>query len=299
MSRYYNNIVNGTFDRLLTICWSLNTADYFSQATIDFLLGNVNELVFDEFEANLQSKDPAMSMATVRANAIEISSKIAISDEHEDLVRGWTFLSPNEPNRVRRLPSDECVLLLTVTALYRVRFDWNIDKVHSFDRIDLSNIRGLLKGTYITNSLSASQRDPERNIGFLVKYLPGASNIVRRNTRALSSVVDSGSRGDTDTHHEANQDQDQRNTSELKVIAFKALPARDSSTSDQRHGTPLVSEKDTVDLVCEDIKRAVLGDQQESTAFIEDQEIVSVEDAKKSTGLIEQWSHTLKKMVWA
>ena len=272
-------------------------SDYFSQATIDYLLGNVNEEVFDEFEANLQSKDPAMSMATVRANAIEISSKIAISDEHEDLVRGWTFLSPSEPNRVR--PLDECVLLLTVAALYRVRFDWNIDKVHSFDRIDLSNIRVLLKGTYITNTLSASQRDPERNIGFILKYVPGASNIVRQNTRALDSVVDSGSRDETKVRYEPSQSQDQSNTSELKVVAFKALPARDSSTSDERHGTPLVSEKETVDLVCEDIKRAVLGDQKEATAFIEDQEIVSVEDAKRSTGLIEQWSHSLKKMVWA
>ena len=95
-----------------------------------------------------------------------------------------------------------------------------------------------------------------------------------------------------------------RTFSPIIIVIFsptlpQALPARNSFTGHERQGTRLVSEKETVDLVCEDIKRAVLDDQKESIAFIEDQEIVSIEDAKRSTGLIEQWSHSLKKMVWA
>jgi len=32
---------------------------------------------------------------------------------------------------------------------------------------------------------------------------------------------------------------------------------------------------------------------------VEDGAIISLEEARKSTGLIEQWGHSLKKMVWA
>ncbi len=70
----------------------LPDADYFSQAAIDFLLGNVTAQVFDEFEATLGNRDPAMSMDTLRASAIETSSKIVIADQKEDFVDGWILV---------------------------------------------------------------------------------------------------------------------------------------------------------------------------------------------------------------
>ena len=104
ITRYYNNIVN----------------DYFSQASIDFLLGNVTSQVFEEFEDKMMSGDPGMSMQKVRENAINTSTKIVIEDSSEDLVGGWTVLSPHEPNTVKSPPLEEIVLLLTdVVALYK------------------------------------------------------------------------------------------------------------------------------------------------------------------------------------
>lgn len=126
LSRYYNNIVN----------------DYFSQAAIDFLLGNVTEQVFEEFEADMMSNDPAISMRKVRANAIDTSSKIVIAEQREDLVGGWTVLSPKEPNTLRTFPFEEIILLLTDAALYAVHFDWNLEKVSSFERVDLRSVAG-------------------------------------------------------------------------------------------------------------------------------------------------------------
>ena len=58
LSRYFNNIVN----------------DYFAQATIDYLLGNVNSKVFEEFETDMMSADPAISMGRVRQTASMRSS---------------------------------------------------------------------------------------------------------------------------------------------------------------------------------------------------------------------------------
>lgn len=138
LSRYYNNIVN----------------DYFSQAAIDFLLGNVTEQVFEEFEADMMSNDPAISMRKVRANAIDTSSKIVIAEQREDLMGGWTLLSPKEPNTVRTFPFEEVILLLTDAALYAVRFDWNLEKVSSFERVDLRSVagkNGILTSLHIFN----------------------------------------------------------------------------------------------------------------------------------------------------
>lgn len=55
MTRYFNNIVN----------------DYFIQTTIDFLLGIAAPEVFEEFETNLMSADPAISLRRIRQTASE------------------------------------------------------------------------------------------------------------------------------------------------------------------------------------------------------------------------------------
>ncbi|KAK4696432.1 hypothetical protein P7C71_g1484, partial [Lecanoromycetidae sp. Uapishka_2] len=282
LSRYYNNIVN----------------DYFSQAAIDYILGNVTSQIFDEFEANLENRDPAMSMAKVRANAVDTCSKIVIADPSEDLVGGWTLMSPHEPNSVRTYPFEEVCLLITDAALYRVKFDWNAEKVSAFERVDLGSITGIIRGTYITSTLTASQIDPEKNFGFVIKYKPG-KNIARVNTRSLSSAV--GLDGSESCDLEGNSEQSSRKSegSELKVLAFKALPARDSFTSMEGQETQAMSEKELVSNVCEEVRRAVLGQGGGVTECLEDQDIVSLAEAKKSAGLIEQWGHSIKKMVWA
>lgn len=255
--------------------------------------------VFEEFEATLENRDPAMSMSKVRANAVETSSKIVIADQSEDLLGGWTLLSPREQNTVRTYPFEEICLLITDVALYRVNFDWNVEKVSSFERVDLRSITGIMKGTYITSTLTASQTDPEKNFGFVIKYKPGKEDIARVNTRSLSSAVDvdgneAGEPGDI-----AGQGTTKEDTSNLKILAFKALPARDSFASMEGHETHAMSEKGLVSNVCDEIQRAALGDHSGATGFIEDKDIISLQEARKSTGLLEQWGHSIKKLVWA
>lgn len=147
LSRYYNNLVN----------------DYFSQAAIDFLLGKVTVQVFEDFEENMMSRDPSMSIQKVRQTAINSAIKIAVTDSTEDLIGAWILYSPREPNTVRVGPLEETILLLTEVALYRVSFNWESEKVSSFVRVDLRNVSGLIRGTYITSTLTASQRDEARN----------------------------------------------------------------------------------------------------------------------------------------
>lgn len=156
--------------------------DYFSQAAIDFLLGNVSSKVFDEFEADMMTKDPAVSIAKMRDQAIDLCHKRVVADEDEEFHGGWVLSSPRTADTTKAWPMEEVVLLLTNDALYLCRFNWNLDKVSSFDRVQLANVTHLKFGTYITSTTSPAQTDELRNVGFVISYQPGKSNITRTNT---------------------------------------------------------------------------------------------------------------------
>ena len=49
----------------------------------------------------------------------------------------------------------------------------------------------MVRGTYILSTLTAAQVDESKNVGLVIKYRAGKKDIVRINTRSLSSVVGS------------------------------------------------------------------------------------------------------------
>ncbi len=298
LSRYFNNIVN----------------DYFSQAAIDYLLGNVTAQVFDEFEADMMSGDPAMSMGRVRQNAIDTSAKIVIADAKEDLLGGWTLSCPHEQNTLRSFPFEECVLLLTDKALYPCRFDWNLEKVSSFERVDLRHVLRLRFGTYITSTLTASQMDEKRNVGFVVRYTPGREDVVRVNTRSLKNTYVKSDEGNIlsgeelveatkapESDPDAKKEREGKKTME-RVLAFKALMKRSSDVE----GGEGAGEWEIIREVCREIERAIKdggteerGGTEEEDGFVEEGDLIGLAEARKSTGLLEQLGYSLKKLVWA
>jgi len=287
LSRYYNNIVN----------------DYFSQACIDYLLGNVSTQVFKEFEVELQSADPGISVQKLRQNAIDTCCKIVIGDQSEELVGGWTMLTPRQPNTLRTLPFEESVLLLTDAAVYNCRFDWNTDKVLSFQRIDLRSITRINYGTYITSILTDTQTDEKRNVGLVIVYRDGDENALRVNTRSLRSLFNqnvqdtSGSSSEWDIYSWFKGTK--RSTS--RFMAFKALPVTNCVTGKSQNSAN-VSEIEAVRSICEEIERAMMavkGRHPEKMSVIEDQDIISLAEAKKRTGYLEHLVYDIKKLVWA
>ncbi|OOF95531.1 hypothetical protein ASPCADRAFT_170234 [Aspergillus carbonarius ITEM 5010] len=283
LSRYYNNIVN----------------DYFSQACIDYLLGNVSTQVFQEFAVEMQTTDPGISVQKLRQNAIDTSCKIVISDQSEEFLGGWTMLTPRQPNTLRSLPFEEAVLLLTDAAIYSCRFDWNIDKVLSYERIDLHSVTRINHGTYITSVLTETQTDERNNVGLVIEYLAGDENALRVNTRSLQSQVtpeslDSNSRPSTEWNMYSWFKGAPRLTTRL--IAFKALPPSSTSAT--------VSQPDWVRSICEEIERTVMAgaarhDDGARSSILESSDIISVEEAKKRTGYLEHLVYDIKKLVWA
>lgn len=270
----------------------------------------------------MMSGDPGVSMQKMRQQAIDVSQKLVVADDSEEFIGGWTFLTPQVPNTIKSSPFEESVLLLTDAALYMCHFDWNIEKVSSFVRVGLNQVVGIKFGTYITSTLSQAQADEKRNVGLVVSYKAGSNDIIRVNTRSMvTEFSSSGLPGEdkistpisTSTTNSvvapiatgfANllsglQNQTATEPKDaVKVLAFKALPSR-SAVSDEG-----VSEAEQVKSVCGEIERMVesasikeVGEERRS--IVESGPIISLAEAKKSTGLFDMLGHQVKKFVWA
>jgi hypothetical protein len=288
LNRYYNNIFG----------------DYFLQTCIDFWLGNAGATVFDEFETDMMNQDYALDMGRIRQSAIETCVRIVLEDS-EDMISGWTLSCPASANTLRALPFEECIVLLTDTSLYFCRFDWDTEKVGSFERVDLIDIETVNYGTYITSTLGPTHMDETRNVGFVVRYSSATPAMVRTNTRSLANEKEA-----------SNADKDVKETklkpAESRVLAFKALPPRNSASKGKDAEGGELSEVEMVRHICEEIER--LGNKARAVQTIssgdadkdegkklkvEHKDVISVAEAKKSTGYLESLGYSLKKLVWS
>ncbi|KAL6859730.1 SacI homology domain-containing protein [Trichoderma novae-zelandiae] len=292
----------------LTRLYSGMVNDYFSQAAIDFLLGNVTAKVFEEFEMDMMTKDPAISVEKMRERAVELCQKRVVADVSEEFHGGWVLITPSAANVLKSSPMEEAVLLLTDAALYLCRFDWDLDKVSSFERVTLASITNIKIGTYITSTISPTHMDESRNVGFVVSYQPGKSDVRRRNTRSLSTK-------DAPKPTAADEPQsapsgfaglfggDASKEPAMRKLAFKA-PYADSSMPAASGAGPLQTELQKIDTICSEIERLAFERQlvkegEERKKLVERGDIISLDAARRNTGLLEQLGHSLKKLVWA
>lgn len=282
--------------------------DYFSQAAIDFLLGNVTANVFEEFEIDMMTKDPAVSVERMRERAVELCQKRVVADVSEEFHGGWVLITPNAANALKSWPMEEVVLLLTDAAIYLCRFDWDLDKVSSFERVTLASITNIKTGAYITSTISQAHMNETRNVGFVVSYQPGKSDVRRRNTRTMSTrdapkltatgEIPAAPTGFAGLFSGANGSKEPA----IRKLAFKA-PYTDSSLPVSEAG-PWQTELQTIDTICSEIERLAAERQlakegEERKRLVEKGDIISLDAAKRSTGLLEQLGHSLKKLVWA
>jgi hypothetical protein len=279
LGRYYNNIVN----------------DYFAQAVIDFLLGRADESILIEFEADMKSQDYAVDLRTVRENAINTCTALCIEDPNEPAIGSWVLACPRIPGTLKARPFEECVLILTEMALYFCRVDWTVEKVSAFEKIDLDSVTDLARGTYITSTFAIRDTDERRNVGFVIRYSPGQKDLVRINTRSLSASQ-AGASDEAQPASQAGKETE-------KLLAFKALPPKSSYETSSNTGLP--TEEDLVKIICEKIaeqanqRNTVACDSPTKTVSVKEVDIISLQDAKKSTGYLETIGHSLKKLVWA
>ena len=283
--------------------------DYFSQMAIDFLLGNVTALVFSEFESNLITRDPGVSILKKREQAIQLCQSRVIADASEEFTAGWVVLTPQVSGTISGQPLEEAVFLLTDCAMYLCRFNWDLDRVSSFERVELAHVVGIKMGTYVTSTISSVQMDEVKNVGLVLSYQPGKDDFTRTNTRTLSSLADKRKTHRTTPAVSSGSGpfasffsgRSQPGGLPPKRIALKMPYARSSLAKDGDE--PRQTELQLVQTISSEIQRLV-GKAQEKEedvgwGIIEKQDIISLEEAKKSTGIFEQLGHSLKRMVWA
>jgi hypothetical protein len=282
ITRYYKNMFN----------------DFFSQAVIDFLLGNVSAHVFADFETDLMSADPGISVEKIREHAIETCRKIVIQAPDEDLIHAWPMLTSAQPNTLRTLPFEESVCLLTDTAIYSCRFDWTTEKVLAYEKIDLRAITSIHYGTYITSTFTERQMDEAENVGIAILYTPGKGSFIRVNTRSLGNSFEE----DTTIQKAGKEDLPSGIASRLgsrpqqstQTMALKLISNDTSQQTDVRKASN--SLRNTALQICEDIQRAKSGDK--NLKLVEKTDIISLQEARKRVGYLEQLSHSIKKFVW-
>jgi len=263
----------------------------------------------------MMTKDPAVSMLRMRDQAIELCQKRVVENEDEELVGAWTMLSPQTSDTLTAQPFEEVVLLLTDAAVYLCRFDWNLDKVSSFERVELAHVEHLKFGTYITSTISPTQTDEIKNVGLVITYRPGSRDVLRVNTRSLSSLATritaapgGPAAGLASLLGRAGAGGGKPNAPPTeKRIALKALYAQTSvaeTGGDSSAPQAKLTEIQLVVSICSEIERLALlskprfaGSERES--LIDGGDIVSLAEARKSTGLLEHLGHSIKKMVWA
>lgn len=315
ISRFYSGIVN----------------DYFSQTSIDYLLGTVTARVWEDFATYLMSADPAISISSTRERGIEIAYKLVVADPvGEELVGGWAFIVPTSSNTVRAAGGDmeEAVLLLTERAIYLCRMDWGMEKVRGFERVDLRHVTGVKYGTYITSTLTATQRDEKKNVGIVIRYMQGEHDMIRVNTRSLSTVpsredIEPALASDSDSaptkmkqkslanHKGAPKGKKEASVPKERIIALKCLPSKTAVTADGDRENP--TEEEMAKIVADEVGRLVQdvfadfgrreigkgGEGDEEMVAVERGDIIGVREASKSTGWVEVLGWKVKKLVWA
>lgn len=94
--------------------------DWFSQAVIDFMLGNRTTSVFSEFLLKLQSTDPRDLIRITKIRQDAIATCVSrVLPEGERLLSGWTLFAPEELNtRIGDKFEEKVLLLVRVTPRY-------------------------------------------------------------------------------------------------------------------------------------------------------------------------------------
>lgn len=290
VNRYYNNILG----------------DYFLQVCIDFYLGNVNASAFEDYETNMMSQDYALDIRRVRQNAIDTCMQIVLEDPDEDFVAGWTLSCPHEANTLRSLPFEECVVLLTDAALYFCRFDWDAEKVGSYERVDLIDITELWRGAYIISTLNPAQTDEAKNVGFALRYNTHGKAIVRTNTRSMGNEK---AAADENEGKDELEKQKQPEKDESRLLAFKALPPKSSAAKGDNAEISSLTETELTRHVCDELHKLMSLARRRANGHdhlsldkapeVEEKDVISIGDARKSTGYMESIGYSLKKLVWA
>lgn len=141
------------------------------------------------------------------------------------------------------------------------------------------------------------QTDEQRNVGFVVTYSAGVKDVIRVNSRSLSNIR---TRSETDLLGGSSivslpPSAVEKSSLEVSALETRVLALKALSRSAVAAGHEVqMSEIEQVRAICSEIERMRKHGQ-----VVEAGTIISLSEARKNTGFLEQLSHGIKKLVWA
>ncbi|KAJ2082366.1 hypothetical protein H4R24_001671 [Coemansia sp. RSA 988] len=310
--------------------WIGTFRDYFSQSVLDFIMGGIN--VSDVFRTlvDLRSREPdhVLQMVQMREAAIETSVAMAVNDG--ELVQLACIVHSSmayDTTKLREIT--DSVLAVTDVAVYICRYDYQLEKVSEFLRIELSVLVGVQCGAYITDTRTPQGLDPARNHG-LVLFFPANSCDRISGSRPPITKVDTteqqaalpvsetpqGLAPDTNTASDGavvNHFVACKLATEMQVV-MQVVPdgskvnADGSTSSLERPGQQGLArlgslEKQSPDLVTECLSSSMLTIRNSagfttSNRFIIDAPIISAATAKQNTSFVDKVTSKLHNALW-
>ncbi|KAK0561193.1 hypothetical protein OC861_005929 [Tilletia horrida] len=291
--------------------------DFWRQTVIDFNYGLIGLSALERYNEVLNAQDPAETyrLARVRSHAIEMCAEIVLK-EGEERLGGWTLFSPVQPNRVQAVKFEEKVLLMTKKALYVCAYDFTAEKLQEFARIRLGDITGIKKGLYLIAPNEGYH--PDDHWGFVVSYLPAGEEI-RLNNASMRNIPPPS---DSTTPAA---------TAATNFLAFRAVrneftsigpsisgpigsaDASSASVGNESSAGAAAESREQeeagmnskeivahiVELVVEQCKDAgAVGDEEEERAFVKEETIQSLAEAKAQAGMFAPLIEGFKRRLW-
>jgi hypothetical protein len=139
--------------------------------------------------------------------------------------------------------------------------------------------------------------DEAENVGIAILYTPGKGSFMRVNTRSLGNSFEE----DTTTQKAGKEDLPSGIASWLgsrpqpstQTMALKLISNDTSQQTDVWKASNTLLN--TAQQICEDIQRAQSGNK---NLTLVKTDIISLQEARKRVGYLEQLSHSIKKFVW-
>ncbi|KAI8063476.1 SacI homology domain-containing protein [Gongronella butleri] len=294
--------------------------DFWRQATVDYVLGYHKLEIFKNVPSSQQrTEEPGMDswLNKIRQDAIDVSAQIVIADD-ETLKHGWTLLVPKETASGKELLKrfEEKVVLLTTKALYVCSYNYQLEKVMQFKRIDLATIESIRAGEYILSTLSAETRNPDLHYGFRIFYNEhgllmrwNTGSLVNKNLHDLSmqpfpvndddddddaSSVLSADSAASDSSSEPPMDASMAALyRDMDHITFKAVPRYTAASEDtDRVVNARQHIEAIVQIIMEQCKKS------EQAKFLNYSPIISLQQAEKSDSILKKVGYKLKHAIW-
>ncbi|KAJ1853166.1 hypothetical protein LPJ76_004941 [Coemansia sp. RSA 638] len=307
--RNFGGMVNDATYSLARL-WINTFRDYFSQAVLDFLVGNHTASAVFRTLIDLRSREPdqVRQMASARETAVRTSVAIVVRDG-ERVQLACVVQSPMALDSLKIAAAADSVLILTDAAVYVCSYCDRQQKVSEFLRIGLSVLTRVQYGAYITDTRTPQCLDPSRNHGVVLSFALAADHHSSSPGNGFESSFAAAQPSVSSADGEKLHFISCKVASEAQVVMQHTPDDAKSAAHPtlQDAGQPALVrltrlENQAPDLLTECLCSAMLslklahGDT--SSQFITDAPIISVAAAKQSKTLVEKMTTRLHNALW-